>query len=664
MLENNLTAKESIQIFQKTIVSYVLYAIVLLASIPAIMLFFGADSPHANAGRFLQVGAYLLVLFLLLLKRYLPADILALQLIILSIVLALAVMYFRGFVSVGPFYLLVAIGVAAGILDKSLSRIILIVCALCILLVPLLYLTGNQPDNQDLAAVISAPAFIWVRTFTYIFFFGVLFFVIAKMREFLLDFIENLEKQSQHLIQVNEELTASEEEIRMQIEALTTKDAQLHQISFYDRLTGLPNREHFIQHTTDQLANRPPALLAIFIIDLDGLNKINNTLGHAAGDVVLREMALRMSVAAAPCQGGEKFLARLGGDEFALTCCPRSEADLTVIANALIASVNQPTKYRDEAVRMTACVGAAVFPLHSSGFEDLVKKADTALYSAKSEGDNTFKAFNEAMKAEFDQRISLETAVAEALTHKEIYAHYQPILHPDGKTLRGCEILMRWHSPRYGQISPAIFIPMLELSKQIIPFGEWILREACHHAKRWNDSSPRPFIVSVNISSVQLLDSGFKNKVETALQLSGLPPQCLELEITESTLIENFHPVVEKLNKLRAMGISLSLDDFGTGYSSLRYLRLLPIDNLKLDQSFVEDLDNRNTKASLVGSIISLAHDLNLKVIAEGVETQDQLDYLLAKDCDFLQGFFFSRPVTEETFSQMMREAGGNSGAP
>ena len=653
MQENNSSAKEALQGFQKTIVSYVLFAIALLAFIPVAMLFFGADSPHASAGRSLQIGAYALVLFLLLLRRYLPAQVLALQLIIISIILAIIVMYFRGFISVGPFYLLVAIGVAAGILEKSSAHMILIVSALCILLVPLLYLTGNQPDTQDLMAVITAPSFIWVRAFTYIFFFGVLFFVIAKMREFMLNFINDLEAQSLSLRQVNEELTASEEEIRMQIEALTNKDAQLHQISFYDRLTGLPNREHFIKRTTDLFANKQPACLAIFIIDLDGLNKINNSLGHAAGDAILREMALRMSVASR-CAGGEEFFARLGGDEFVLTCCPSGEDDLAATAAALIDTVNQPTEYNDNTVLMTACIGAAVFPQHGISFEELIKKADTALYSAKSEGTNTFTVFNEAMKSDFDQRISLETALTGALTQKEIYASYQPILHPDGKTLRGCEVLMRWHSPRHGQISPAVFIPMLELSKQIIPFGDWILQEACRQAKRWHDSSTQPFIISVNISSVQLLDCDFQNKIETALKLSGLPAQCLELEITESTLIENFHPIVDKLNQLRALGVSLSLDDFGTGYSSLSYLRLLPIDNLKIDQSFVENLDTSNNEASLVGSIISLAHDLKLKVIAEGVETQDQLDYLLAKNCDFLQGFFFSRPVDERAMGTVL----------
>ncbi len=652
MLKLGSSTDQSIQTFQKTIIGNVLLAIAILALIPVAMLFFGADTPQIALTGVLQIGGYSLVLFMLLVKRYLPARVLALTLIGISIILAGSVMYYRGFISVGPFYLLVAIGVAASILEKQTARLVLLLSILTLLLVPVITLAGKAPASGTILQIVSNPSFVWIRTFTYAFFSILLFFVIAKMREFFLASIRELELQDQTLVQFNEELTASEEEIRSQLEALTAKDAQLHQVSRFDRLTGLPNREHFMQRTSEKLAKEQLACMAIFIIDLDGLNKINNSLGHAAGDIILREMALRIS-AVARCKQGGDFLARLGGDEFALTCCPENAEDLKKTAQAIINAVNLPAQFNSAAVRMTASIGVAIFPQDGVGFDDLVKKADTALYCAKHEGKNTFKLFDATMEEEFNQRISLETAIPEALARGEILAHYQPILHPDKSSLRGFEVLMRWNSPRHGQVSPSVFIPLLEQSKLIIPFGAWILEEACRQAQKWNSAADKPLIIAVNISSVQLLDQYFLDKVKEILAATGLAPSCLELEITESTLIESFNQVVEKLNQLRALGISLSLDDFGTGYSSLNYLRLLPIDNLKIDQSFVEDLNNTESEVSIIGSIISLAHDLKLKVIAEGVENQAQLDYLLTHGCDYLQGFFFAQPMDQAAASEL-----------
>ena len=429
-------------------------------------------------------------------------------------------------------------------------------------------------------------------------------------------------------------------------------EERIKNLAYFDVLTALPNRRLF----TDRLqlaisnAHRHGHLMAIMFLDLDLFKRINDSLGHGIGDQVLIETAARLG----HCVREGDTVARLGGDEFTILL-PEIEhmEDAAKLAERLIAHVKQPFIIDEHELYVTTSIGIAVYPDDGGSVEALIKNADTAMYRAKDLGRNSFQLYTPAMNARSFERLTMESSLRHAVTRGEFKLVYQVKVDMTTGRMSGVEALVRWHHPEMGLVSPVDFIPLAEDMGVISEIGEWVLREACTQCKHWHDLGLPPVRIAVNVSALQFRETKVPEVVARALRDTGLPPQFLELELTETVLMQRVDEVVVVLKELRAMGVRISIDDFGTGYSSLSYLKRMPIDALKVDRSFVNDIfgeDDVVTEegAEIVSTIISLAHNLKLKAIAEGVETAAQAAFLHSKGCDEVQGFLISRPVSGE----------------
>ena len=426
-------------------------------------------------------------------------------------------------------------------------------------------------------------------------------------------------------------------------------------LSHYDPLTGLANRLLFQQTLARELALAAAqrSKLAVLMIDLDHFKNINDTLGHAVGDELLREFALRLS----DCVGEQAPLGRLGGDEFGLILANGDDAVATAarIRNAL----RQPLALNGHEVAATVSIGVAIYPDDSDGADGggtLLKYADTALYRAKEAGRDACSFFTAEMNAQAQRRLELETALRKAMQQGEFVLHYQPKVHIASGRMKGAEVLIRWNRPGHGLVSPAEFIPLLEETGLIVPVGAWVIDTACRQIAAWNALSDEPVGLAVNVASRQFAGDELEAVVATALSESGIAPDLLELEITESSLMVNVERAIGTLKRLKAGGVRISIDDFGTGYSSLAYLKRFPIDTLKIDIAFIRDLTVNPDDAAIVLSIIGMAHSLKMDVIAEGVETAAQLAFLSEHHCDHIQGYYYSKPLPAEEFERLVRE--------
>ncbi|SEH37523.1 PAS domain S-box-containing protein/diguanylate cyclase (GGDEF) domain-containing protein [Magnetospirillum fulvum] len=429
-------------------------------------------------------------------------------------------------------------------------------------------------------------------------------------------------------------------------------EERIKNLAYFDVLTGLPNRRLFIDRLQLALANasRYNHVLAVMVLDLDLFKRINDSLGHGIGDQVLVEIAGRLS----RCLREGDSVARMGGDEFTILL-PQIEQIETAarLAERLLTQIKQPIVVNDHELYVTASIGIAVFPDNGPGIEALIKNADTAMYRAKDIGRNGFQLYSPAMNARSFERLSMESALRHALVRNQFRLVYQVKVDLISGRMSGVEALIRWHHPESGLIPPTEFIPLAENMGVISEIGEWVLREACRQCRHWLDLGLPPVRIAVNVSALQFHETDIPDVVGRALRDTALPPQFLELELTESVLMQRVDEVAEVLRDLRTMGVRISIDDFGTGYSSLSYLKKMPIDALKVDRSFIHDIFNETGSvadegASIVSTIINLAHNLKLKAIAEGVETIAQADFLRARGCDEVQGFLVSRPVSGE----------------
>ena len=429
-------------------------------------------------------------------------------------------------------------------------------------------------------------------------------------------------------------------------------EERIKNLAYFDVLTGLPNRRLLVDRLQLAIANahRHSYLMAIMFLDLDLFKRINDSLGHGVGDQVLVETAARIS----HCIREGDTVARLGGDEFTILL-PEIESveDVAKLADRLIAQVKQPFMIDEHELYVTTSIGIAVYPEDGTTAEALVKNADTAMYRAKDLGRNSFQLYTSAMNARSFERLAMESSLRHALAREEFRLAYQVKVDLVSGRMSGVEALVRWHHPEMGLVSPADFIPLAENMGVISDIGEWVLRAACRQCKHWHDLGLPPVRVAVNVSALQFRETDMPDVVARVLADTGLAPQFLELELTESVLMQRVDEVVVVLRQLRAMGIRISIDDFGTGYSSLSYLKRMPIDALKVDRSFVSDIFGENDEvtdegAEIVSTIINLAHNLKLKAIAEGVETPAQAEFLRSKGCDEVQGFLISRPVSGE----------------
>ncbi|MDB5998177.1 MAG: hypothetical protein JWP42_5313 [Pseudomonas sp.] len=430
-------------------------------------------------------------------------------------------------------------------------------------------------------------------------------------------------------------------------------EQRIHRLAYYDALTHLPNRTLFQDrlHTALQSAERQKSWVVLMFLDLDRFKPINDSLGHAAGDRMLKEMATRLL----GCVDDDDTVARMGGDEFTLLLQPRVNREIALnraihVAEQILASLVKPFVLEGREFFVTASIGIALSPQDGNELSQLMKNADTAMYHAKERGKNNFQFYQADMNASALERLELESDLRHALEQNEFVLYYQPQFSGDGKRLTGAEALLRWRHPRRGLVPPGDFIPVLEELGLVVDVGDWVITEACRQLKTWHQAKVRVPKVSVNISARQFSDGQLGTRIATILKETGLPPACLELELTESILMREVSEAMQILDGLKNLGLSIAVDDFGTGYSSLNYLKQFPIDVLKIDRTFVDGLPSGEQDAQIARAIIAMAHSLNLAVIAEGVETHEQLDFLREHGCDEVQGYLFGRPMPASQF--------------
>jgi diguanylate cyclase (GGDEF)-like protein/PAS domain S-box-containing protein len=428
----------------------------------------------------------------------------------------------------------------------------------------------------------------------------------------------------------------------------------IRHIAYFDTLTGLPNRHHFFETLTETLNSCTHAdteqSFSLLFVDLDRFKLINDSLGHQAGDWLLRQTAMRMQ----DCIGSKGIISRLSGDEFIILLAHSDAEEAEQLALHVQETVIEPVLYENHIIHTTVSIGISLYPDHGTELEQLVQYADIAMYRVKEQGKNGMLFFNAEMNEAIIRRTTMEKELREALTNKEFTLHYQPQADAATGRITGVEALVRWEHPERGLISPVEFIPLAEETGMITKLGEWVLREACFQTKGWINEGLAPITIAVNISMKQFQDEGLFETIRLILVESQLPPSLLELEITESIGLQGTEQVIQKLHKLKTLGVRIAIDDFGTGYSSLHYLQKLPLDTLKIDKSFIREMSKETTGSSIVHSIIELAHSLKLDVLAEGVELISQHAQLAAFGCDRLQGYLFSRPVAAEQIRSLL----------
>jgi diguanylate cyclase (GGDEF)-like protein len=431
-------------------------------------------------------------------------------------------------------------------------------------------------------------------------------------------------------------------------------------LAYYDEITGLPNRQLFNETLNHALgvARRYHHVAAVLYLDVDRFKRFNDTLGHRTGNLLLQEIAARIAASVRSSDAIARFgaaeetrpsVARLGGDEFTVLVneIQRVE-DAALVARRILDCFGEPVTVEGRQLYTTCSIGIAVFPTDGEDADTLLKNADTAMYHAKETGRNNYQFYSESMNATALERLSLETMLRQAVDRDELRLYYQPQINLLTGKISGVEALLRWHHPELGLIGPAAFISLAEETGLIVPMGEWALRTACAQNKAWQEAGLPPIRVAVNLSAQQFREAGVAKMVEQALTDTGLVPEYLEIEITESIAMADGARTVTTLSQLKAIGITMALDDFGTGYSSLAYLKRFPIDTLKIDRSFVRDLAENPDDAAIATAILALARTLQLDVVAEGVESEAQLEFLRKAGCTTGQGYLFARPAPAE----------------
>jgi diguanylate cyclase len=455
---------------------------------------------------------------------------------------------------------------------------------------------------------------------------------------------------------VKDQMVRLEEVITTRTRGLEAANQQLRHLATHDALTGLPNRVLLDDRLQQAIAHadRDMRAFAVLVCDLDRFKLINDSLGHRAGDELLQEVARRLSTVVRTAD----TVARFGGDEFVLIGTSIADADdAAQLASRVMDVLQAPVRIAAIDIHTSPSIGIAMYPDDGTTTQALLARADAAMYSAKQHGRGNFRRYTQGMHAGTEDRVQLESDLHSALTANQFALYYQPKVDTRTGAVRSAEALIRWVHPTRGVISPADFIPLAEECGLIGAIGGWVIREACRQARAWQDEGVPPLRVSVNLSASQFRDSGLVDSIRRALDDARLEARFLEVELTESAVMSDPEQSIAILEHLSAMGVLVSVDDFGTGYSSMSYLRRFPIDKLKIDRVFIDEIVSRPEDASIVRAIVSLAHSLRLKVVAEGVETPAQLDFLKLAGCDEYQGYHFSRPLPAAEFELLIREA-------
>jgi diguanylate cyclase (GGDEF)-like protein/PAS domain S-box-containing protein len=454
--------------------------------------------------------------------------------------------------------------------------------------------------------------------------------------------------------EAEEHLARKVEELSRSVSAARAMSLEMVHAAQHDFLTGLPNRMLLNDRIGQAIALAPrhSRQVAVLFLDLDGFKHINDSLGHSVGDKLLQSIATRL----VDCVRVSDTVSRQGGDEFVVLLSDAEQwEDADTVARRMLEAVAGAHLIDQRDLHITASIGISIYPDDGGDAETLIKNADTAMYQAKENGRQSYQFFKPAMNVRAVERRSIEASLRRALKRNEFVLHYQPKVDLATGLISGAEALVRWNHPTRGLVPPAQFIPIAEDSGLILPIGNWVFREACTQARAWQDAGLPVTTMAVNVSAMQLRDEGFLGGLFAILRETGLDPRSLELELTESVLMKQADSTAAILQSVRERGVQVALDDFGTGYSSLSYLRKYPIDALKIDQSFVSHINAAGDDASIVTAVISMARSLNLRVVAEGVETSEQLTFLQTHRCDQAQGFLFSKPVPPQNFAKVLR---------
>lgn len=424
--------------------------------------------------------------------------------------------------------------------------------------------------------------------------------------------------------------------------------------AYHDYLTKLANRAQFItilEKTLDK-AQQQSFQVGLLFIDLDRFKEINDSFGHSVGDLVLCEIADWLNAIAAK----DALIARLGGDEFTLIVEDKTNEEIEHLVNNIIDIIQKPLTFYATEMYLTCSIGISFFPKDAKDAESLLRNADTAMYKAKNKGKNTFQFYNQSMTEASIERLQMENHLRRAIEKDELVLYYQPQVDAENHKITGAEVLLRWNDSVLGNVSPAKFIPLAEETGLILPLGDWVLKEAFIQQSKWLQSGIAPDVLAINIAAKQIYYTDLVATITNLLETYEIDPHTIELEITERIIVENPDYTIKVLNTLRSLGVRISIDDFGTGYSSLSYLKTLPLDKIKIDQSFIRGIPASHEDAQIIKTIISLSQGLNKSVIAEGVETEGQKSFLQEAGCSEMQGYLFAKPLPAVEFEQFMRE--------
>ena len=433
------------------------------------------------------------------------------------------------------------------------------------------------------------------------------------------------------------------------ISHLKETEKKLENLAFIDVLTGLPNRHLFHDRLAHELAyaRRNKSKVTLFFIDLDQFKRVNDTLGHFVGDELLQEVAQRLKL----CVRENDTVSRLGGDEFTIILTDLFLLKpITDIANKIIDAISQPIILHDNELFVGASIGVSIYPDDGDNAQILIRNADAAMYHAKENGRGNCQFFSEEINQRNQERHLLEKNLRRAIKNEEFELYYQPQIDINSEKVIGAEALIRWNDPHRGLVSPLDFIPIAEENGMILEIGAWVFKQACQHLRRCLDSKNTVGRVAINLSAIQFRDEGLVDMIESVLKQEKIPSNLIELEITESAIMENADEAIKILERISALDICISIDDFGTGYSSLAYLKKFPVDKLKIDREFIKNLPENNDDIVLTTTMIKLANSLGIDVLAEGTETKQQIDFLKNHGCQYVQGYYYAKPMPEDEF--------------
>lgn len=443
------------------------------------------------------------------------------------------------------------------------------------------------------------------------------------------------------------------EEVTSKNDLLEKAVDQMKHMAYHDALSGLPNRRLYLEKLESALtaASQTSQKLAVVFIDLDRFKNVNDTFGHEFGDLLLQEFAQKLQ----ENLRSNDTISRQGGDEFTLILNNfHSQQDMVPLIRRLQSALEKPLTIQGQELHVSMSIGIAVYPEDGETPDELLKHADSAMYNAKEKGKNNFQFFSDDMAFIASRKIALENELRRAIAKEEFILHYQPQIQAATGDIIGMEALIRWQTPAGKTISPGEFIPLAEETRLILPMGEWVLSTACKQAKLWHDSGYSQLKLAVNLSPLQFLDDELMSMIRQTLEKTGFPASSLELEITEGVAVDDAEKAISRMQKLRRLGVRIAIDDFGTGYSSLNYLKRFPLNHLKIAQPFVQDMASNPYDRALVEAMIFIAHSLDMSVVAEGVETEEQLALLKKLGCDEIQGYYYSRPLTADKFTHLL----------